>query len=115
MDDPAEPGGPDPRHGTDLLGQRFAYDLVRTDDRRGFHVHPAGSLRWLLVGGRTRDCHGWGQPVHAAFDGVVVQAVDGVPERQWLHPVRESWSAVKTTVRFARRGLEDLGGWPATT
>jgi hypothetical protein len=96
-----------PSHGTDLLGQRFAYDLVRTDDRRGFHVHPAGSLRWLLVGGRTRDCHGWGQPVHAAFDGVVVQAVDGVPERQWLHPVRESWSAVKTTVRFARRGLED--------
>jgi Peptidase family M23 len=96
-----------PSHGTDLLGQRFAYDLVRTDDRRGFHVHPAGSLRWLLVGGRTRDCHGWGQPVHAAFDGVVVQAVDGVPERQWLHPVRESWSAVKTTARFARRGLED--------
>jgi hypothetical protein len=96
-----------PSHGTDLLGQRFAYDLVRTDDRRGFHVHPAGSLRWLLVGGRTRDCHGWGQPVHAAFDGVVVQAVDGVPERQWLHPVWESSSAVKTTVRFARRGLED--------
>jgi hypothetical protein len=49
-----------PSHGTDLLGQRFAYDLVRTDDRRGFHVHPAGSLRWLLVGGRTRDARAGG-------------------------------------------------------
>jgi hypothetical protein len=96
-----------PSHGTDLLGQRYAYDLVRTDRRRGFHVHPVGTLRWLLVGGRTRDCYGWGQPVHAALDGVVVQAVDGVGERQWLHPVRESWSAIKTTVRFTRRGLED--------
>ena len=95
-----------PSHGTDLLGQRYAYDLVRTDHRSGFHLHPAGTLRWLLLGGRTRDCYGWGQPVHAAFDGVIVQAVDGVPERQWLHPVRESWLAVKTTVGFARRGLD---------
>jgi murein DD-endopeptidase MepM/ murein hydrolase activator NlpD len=61
----------------------------------------------LLLGGRTRDSYGWGQPVHAASDGVIVQAVDGVPERQWLHPARESWLAVKTTVGFARGGLED--------
>jgi murein DD-endopeptidase MepM/ murein hydrolase activator NlpD len=40
------------------------------------------------------------------LDGVIVQAVDGVPERQWLHSVRESWVAVKTTVGFARRGLD---------
>jgi len=98
-----------PSHGTDLLGQRYAYDLVRTDHRRGFHVHPAGTLRFLLTGGRTRDCYGWGQPVHAVSDGVVVQAVDGVAERQRLHPVRESWVAVTTTVRFARRGLDPAG------
>jgi hypothetical protein len=97
-----------PSHGTDLLGQRYAYDLVRTDHRRGFHVHPAGILRWSLLGGRTRDCYGWGQPVHAAFDGVVIQAVDGVPERQWLHVVRESWLAVKNTLAFARRGLDPV-------
>jgi hypothetical protein len=94
-----------PSHGTDLLGQRYAYDLVRTDHRPGFHLHPAGTLRWVLVGGRTRDCYGWGQPVHAALDGVIVQAVDGAPERQWLHPVREAWVAVATTVGFARGGL----------
>lgn len=95
-----------PSHGTDLFGQRYAYDLVRTDHRRGLHVHPAGTLRWWLLGGRTRDAYGWGQPVHAAFDGVIVQALDGVPERQWLHVARESWSVVTTTVGTARRGLD---------
>jgi hypothetical protein len=97
-----------PSHGTDLFGQRYAYDLVRSDQRSGVHVHPAGTLRWVLVGGRTRDSYGWGQPVHAALDGVIVQAVDGVGERQWIHLVRESWLAVKTTVRFARGGLDPI-------
>jgi hypothetical protein len=95
-----------PSHGTDLLGQRYAYDLVRTDHRSGFHLHPAGTLRFLLFGGRTQDCYGWGQPVHAAFDGVTVEVVDGMAERQWLHVVRESWLAVRNTLAFARRGLD---------
>jgi hypothetical protein len=95
-----------PSHGTDLLGQRYAYDLVRADRRPGLHLHPAGTLRFLLIGGRTRDCYGWGQPVHAALDGVIVQAVDGVAERQWLHVARESWLAVRNTWAFARRGLD---------
>jgi murein DD-endopeptidase MepM/ murein hydrolase activator NlpD len=71
-------------------------------------VHPAGTLRWVLVGGRTRYSYGWGQPVHAAMDGVVVQAVDGGAERQWLHGVREARWAVKTTVGVARRGLDPV-------
>ena len=95
-----------PSHGTDLLGQRYAYDLVCADRRHGLHLHPAGTLRFLLIGGRTRDCYGWGQPVHAAFDGVIVEVVDGMAERQWLHVVRESWVTVKNTLAFARRGLD---------
>jgi hypothetical protein len=91
-----------PSHGTDVLGQRYAYDFIRTDERRGSHVHPAGSLRWALLGGRTRDCYGWGEPVHAASSGDVVAAVDGVPEREWMHGLRESWIALKTTIRFSR-------------
>jgi len=83
-----------PSHGTDLFGQRYAYDFIRTDERTG-HVHPAGSLRWLLLGGRTRDCYGWGQPVHPALDGEVVEAVGDEPERQWVHAARESWRAIR--------------------
>ena len=97
-----------PSHGTDALGQRFAYDLVRTDHRRGFHLHAAGTLRWYLIGVRTRDCYGWGQPVHAAFGGTVARAVDGMPERHWVHAVRESCAALKNLLLFsvARRRLD---------
>ena len=95
-----------PSHGTDVLGQRYAYDLVRTDHRPGLHLHPAGTVRSYLIGGRTRDCYGWGQPVHAAFDGVIVAAVDGVAERQWLHVVRETWLALKNTLAYARGRLD---------
>jgi Peptidase family M23 len=87
-----------PSHGTDVLGQRYAYDFIRTDERRGAHVHPATSLRWVLIGGRTRDCYGWGEPVHAVSSGEVVVAVDGVPEREWIHVLRESWVALRTAV-----------------
>ncbi|HEY8547394.1 MAG TPA: M23 family metallopeptidase [Acidimicrobiales bacterium] len=91
-----------PSHGTDLFGQRYAYDLTRTDDRRGGgHVHPASTLRWLLVGGRTRRCYAWGQPVHAALGGEVVVAVDDVPERRWIHVVREAWQALRNARAYA--------------
>jgi len=91
-----------PSHGTDLFGQRYAYDFVRTDHRSGYHLHRARTLRWYLIGGRTRDCYGWGQPVHAALGGEVVDAVDGVPERQWIHVVRESWAALNNALAFNR-------------
>jgi hypothetical protein len=89
-----------PSHGTDILGQRYAYDFTRTDHRPGHHVHPASTLRWLLIGGRTRDCYGWGEPVHAALEGVVTSAVDGVPERSWVHPVRDAVVALDAARRY---------------
>lgn len=65
-----------------------------------------------MVGGRTRECYGWGQPVHAPFDGEVVEAVDGLPERAWLHFVRELALVLKNAVTFdpAKRGLDPVLG-----
>ena len=96
-----------PSHGTDVLGQRFAFDLVRTDHRHGFHLHPAGTARLLVLGGRTDAFYGWGQPVHAALDGHVVAAVDGVAERQRIHPLREYWFAIRRTRAFIRGRSRD--------
>lgn len=90
-----------PSHGTDILGMRYAYDFIRTDHRRGHQVHPAGTVRWLLVGGRVQDCYGWGEPVHTALEGEVTSAVDDVPEREWLHPARDSVAALDTARRYA--------------
>lgn len=90
-----------PSHGVDVLGQTYAYDFLQVDGRPGGHVSPAGGLRGNLVGVRARDCYAWGAPVHAPWDGVVVRAVDGMAEREWIHPVREftrmTWNGLTFT------------------
>jgi Peptidase family M23 len=99
-----------PSHGVDMLGQRYAYDLLKVDRRRGVHFHPSGSVRGLLVGGRTRDCYAWGAPVHSPLDGVIVRAVDGMPERGWIHPIRELAIAIKNGLTFRPEGLPAILG-----
>jgi Peptidase family M23 len=94
------PGDRIPSHGTDMLGQRFAYDLLQVDSRRGLHDHPAWVLRRLIVGVPTRDCYAWGAEVHAPFDGEIVRAADGVTERRWIHPLRELFLVLKNAVTF---------------
>lgn len=78
-----------PSHGTDQLGQRFAFDFLRVDDRPGLHPHPARTLQYLLLGGRTREAYAWDAAIHSPFDGIVVGAADGREEPAWLHPVRD--------------------------
>jgi murein DD-endopeptidase MepM/ murein hydrolase activator NlpD len=103
------PGSRIPSHGTDVLAQRYAFDLQRLGPGRRFH--PAGWARTLVLGVPLRECYGWGEPVHAALDGVVTVAVDGEPERGWLHPLRERWHAAANTVAFRRTGtVERLVG-----
>ncbi len=94
------PGSRVPSHGTDMLGQRYAFDFVRFDPRKGARYHPAGGLRTLLLGVPTRECYGWGEPVHVPLDGVVVVAVDGIPERGRIHPVREIALVLKAGLTF---------------
>ena len=78
-----------PSHGTDMLGQRYAFDLIRLDPVKGSRYHPAGAVRTLLLGVPTHECYGWGEPVRAPLDGEVVAATDGLRERSRIHPVRE--------------------------
>lgn len=99
-----------PSHGTDMLGQRYAYDLLKVDGRPGVHFHPSGTLRGNLVGGRTRECYAWGAPIHAPFDAEVVQAVDGVPEREWIHPAQELFHMLKNAVTFTPDKLPSILG-----
>jgi murein DD-endopeptidase MepM/ murein hydrolase activator NlpD len=94
------PGSRIPSHGTDMLGQRYAFDLIRFDPEKGARYHPIGGPRALLVGVPTRECHGWGEPVHAPLDGVVIAARDGLPERSRIHPVREIALVLRTGLTF---------------
>ena len=99
-----------PSHGTDMLGQRYAYDFLVADQRARLHYHAAGWLRTLLVGVPTRECHGWGAPVHAVFDGEIVRAVDGFPERSRIHPVREAVLAIRNALTFSPARLASILG-----
>ena len=89
-----------PSHGVDILGQRYAYDLLQVDQRKGVHFHPVGPVRGLLLGGRTRDCYAWGAPIHSPFDAEVVRAVDGMEERAWIHLIREAVRAIWNGLTF---------------
>ncbi len=89
-----------PSHGTDMLGQRYAFDLIRLDPGSGSRYHPASGLRTLLLGVPTHECHGWGEPIHAPLDGGVVAACDGLGERSLVHPVRELGLALRNGLTF---------------
>jgi murein DD-endopeptidase MepM/ murein hydrolase activator NlpD len=99
-----------PSHGSDLLGQRYAFDFLRVDGRRGLHYHPAGWLRTFLFGVPTRECSGWGAPVHAPFDGRIVRAVDGATERGRIHPLREAALLLRNALTFTPERLPHILG-----
>lgn len=98
-----------PTHGTDRFAQRYAYDLWRVDARAGGY-HPASRFRLWFIGVPTRECYGWGEAVHAPFHGEVVRALDGVPERGWVHPVRELARIVTMSLTFRPDQATALAG-----
>jgi hypothetical protein len=104
------PGDRIPSHGTDMLGQRFAYDLLQVDSRRGLHDHPAGTFCRLIFGVRARDCYAWGAEIHAPLDGEIVRASDGVGERRWIHPLRELVLVLKNAATFSPDRLPSVLG-----
>jgi hypothetical protein len=104
------PGDRVPSHGTDMLGQRYAFDFLQVDGRSRLHTSPAGLLRALVLGVSTRSCYAWNAPIHAPFDAEIVRAVDGVAERRWIHPVRELARAVWNGLTFRPDRLPQVLG-----
>ena len=87
---PNTPGTKVPSHGTDALGERYAYDFVGIDpESRSRRFYRPGPLRYLILGVRLQDCFGWGRPIFSATAGIVVRAEDGWPERNPVHLVRD--------------------------
>ncbi|WP_344372880.1 M23 family metallopeptidase [Agromyces tropicus] len=100
-----------PSHGTDLLGQRYAYDFVRVDARPGRHEHPASGWRVAMAGAPTREFHAWGAPIHAPFDGVVVSASDGMTERERVgSALREAARAARNAAAFTPARIPGIMG-----
>lgn len=106
---PNTPGKKVPSHGTDALGQRYAYDFVRVaPSSRGTRFYRSNPLHYLILGVRLQDCFGWGQPIFSATDGIVTQAEDGWPERNPVHLGRDIANLLKHAVTFDIKRLSDL-------
>jgi hypothetical protein len=67
-------------HRTDFLGQRFAFDFVRNDERTGL-PYRGGLLRHLFARQPAARFLCWDEPVFAAFGGIVAAVGEGWADR----------------------------------
>lgn len=102
---PTTPARKVPSHGTDMLGQRYAYDFFRTDERKGMHFSKGSTLKYWLTGIPTSSCYCWREDVYAPFDGEVVLTRDGLRERGRLHPVLDLLSVAKNMISLNTKAL----------
>ena len=98
-----------PSHGSDQLGQRFAYDFLRIEGgRKGWKFYSTSIARYYLTGVRLEDCYGWSEPIFSPFDGIVVTAKDGWSERKRLHILKDLAVVLKNAVLFDPGKTDDL-------
>jgi hypothetical protein len=98
---PNTPGSRIPSHGTDQLGERYAFDFLQVDwSRSGRPFYRVNPLRYLVFGVSLDDCYCWGKEIRAPFDGLVVVAKDGLKERPIVHVVSDLSYALKVTKAF---------------
>ncbi|MFA5950249.1 MAG: M23 family metallopeptidase [Hyphomicrobium sp.] len=83
----ASPGDRIPSHGTDMLGQRYAYDFVHAKDIDLANRFWIGMRYWLGGGIDLKLSSGMNAPILAPIAGKVIAAKDGWPERQRATPL----------------------------
>jgi len=98
---PNTPGKKIPSHGTDQLGERYAFDFLQVDwARTGRPFYQTNLLQYLFVGVSLNKCYGWGQEIYAPCDGEIIKAEDGYKERPRVHWITDSFVALKNAYTF---------------
>ena len=100
---PNTPGYKVPSHGTDHLAQTYAYDFMQIDwryPRKKYRFFKKHFIPALLFGVRLDQCLGWSQPIFSPFEGEVVEAEDGVIERDPVHFFRDIGFVLKNAFFF---------------
>jgi hypothetical protein len=93
-----------PSHGTDIFGQRYAFDFVRLN-AMGTGFSRRSVLRQFIFFVRASDFLAWNEPVFAAFKGKVLAAEDGWPDRLSINAL---WQVVRATFIQGRPEPSDL-------
>ncbi|MEW6624905.1 MAG: M23 family metallopeptidase [Bacillota bacterium] len=110
---PNTPGKKIPSHGTDQLGQRYAFDFLQINwDKKGMHFFNASQLRYFFFGVPLDKCYCWGKEVYAPCDGRIVKAEDGYKERHIVHLASDMFVVLKNTLTYnpKKTGLQPLVG-----
>jgi len=108
---PNTPGHKVPSHGTDQLGQRYAYDIMQIDWRfpaKDFRFFTKPYWAALIFGVPLAQALGWSQSIYAPFDGIVVEAEDGIKDRDPVHVIRDLALAIKNGLLFRAQSNQDL-------
>jgi hypothetical protein len=104
------PGHKIPSHGTDQLGQRFAYDFMQIDwaAPKEYKFFSRSKFSYYMKGVPLRECLGWSQPFFAPFQGEVVEAADGHKERDPVHLIRDLFIVIKNAFTLSGKNNNDL-------
>ncbi len=107
------PGHSIPSHGTDMLGQRYAYDFFQIDWRKskGYKFYKSKTFRYLVFGVPLENTYCWSQAILSPFEGEVVEASDGFKERNPVNFFRDIFIAsdiLPTLNQRLQRGLPNL-------
>ena len=77
-----------PTHATDVLGMRYAYDILQIQwKEKGLKFYHPSKLKYWFKGVTLDECLGYGQTIYSPFDGEVIETYSEYNERSRLHPV----------------------------
>jgi hypothetical protein len=98
---PTTPATKIPSHGTDQLGERYAFDFLQVDwERNGKPFYRTNLPQYLFFGVPLNECYGWGQEVYAPCEGEIIQAEDGYKERPRVYWASDLFVALKNAYTF---------------
>lgn len=99
-----------PSHGTNELGQRYAYDFVQLEDKGRFYR--ANKLRYLLFGVPLNICYCWGKEIYAPCNGKIIESKDGYKERHRVHILTDILAIYKNSLTFnlKKKGFQPVVG-----
>ncbi len=88
---PNTPGHKIPSHGTDQLGQKYAFDFMQIDwsTKKGFKFFNMPDFSYYTKGVPLKRCYGWSLPIYSPIQGEVVDIADGYRERDPVHLIRD--------------------------
>ena len=101
---PNTPGKRIPSHGTDALGQRYAFDFMMAEwSGEKKKLFRANGWIYYLSGIPLSRWYGWGREVYAPCSGRILIVKDGLKERQRVHLLTDLFVVFKNALFFDPR------------